>query len=121
MKIALIISFTILVLFTTSTVNANPYSDGLITGMLVEKVSPFNKKSQSIKYNNMIIDTELLVFPYQKAPICKPIKVKQNIYNKQSPIVSTLLSFIFMGILCNLSIDPDFNKFMIGYIIGGFL
>lgn len=120
MKIALIISFSILVLFA-SIVNADPYRDGLITGILVEKVSPFNKKKQSIKYNNMIIDTELLDFPYQKAPICKPIKVKQNIYNKQSPIVSTLLSFIFIGILCNLSMDPDFNEFMIGYIIGGLL
>ena len=129
MKITLIISFTILVLFTTSTVNstvnASPYQDGFITGILIEKVSPFSRKNQKIqpiKYNNMIIDTGLLDFPPQKAPICKPIKIEQNMYNKkQFPIISTLLSFIFMGILCNFSIDPDFNEFMIGYIIGGIL
>ena len=64
----------------------------------------------------MIIDTGLIDFPPQKAPICKPIKIEQN--KKQFPIISTLLSFIFMGILCNFSIDPDFNEFMIGYMIG---
>tara|TARA_B000000441_G_C21685352_1_gene316114 strand:+ start:305 stop:691 length:387 start_codon:yes stop_codon:yes gene_type:complete len=120
MKFTLI---TIAILTFIVSTNAGAYQNGLITGMMVEKVRPTKKEFD--KYNTVIIDTALFDFPKQKTPVCRPIQVKQVKYMKLS-FVTILMSFIMMMLLFGMigkscENDPEFADFMLGYIVGQML
>ena len=113
--------FTVAVLTLFVGVNADSYHNGFITGMMVEKVMPKEKK-EYIKYNTVIIDTSLFEFPQQKTPICRPIEVKEKRYKKipfAVKLISTFLMFLVLSVVCKAcSNDPEFGEFMLGYLVG---
>ena len=120
MKFTLI---TIAILTFIVSTNAGAYQNGLITGMMVEKVRPTKKEFD--KYNTVIIDTALFDFPKQKTPVCRPIQVKQVKYIKLS-FATILISFIMMMLLFGVigkscENDPEFADFMLGYVVGQML
>lgn len=103
--------------------NANSYQNGLITGVVVNKLAPNNKKP--IKYNAVILDTSLVEFPQQKAPVCKPIDVRQVTYYKIK-LIHIYISIIFAVVACLIVIpqclrDEEYCEFMVGYLMGMFL
>ena len=120
MKFTLI---TIAILTFIVSTNAGAYQNGLITGMMVEKVRPTKKEFD--KYNTVIIDTALFDFPKQNTPVCRPIQVKQVKYIKLS-FATILISFIMMMLLFGVigkscENDPEFADFMLGYVVGQML
>ncbi len=120
MKFTLI---TIAILTFIVSTNAGAYQNGLITGMMVEKVRPTKKEFD--KYNTVIIDTALFDFPKQKTPVCRPIQVKQVKYIKLS-FATILMSFIMVMLLFGMigkscENDPEFADFMLGYVVGQML
>ena len=113
--------FTLAVFTLLIGVNASSYQNGFITGMMVEKVMPKEKK-EYIKYNAVIIDTSLFEFPQQKTPICRPIEVKEVRYKKIPfvvKLISTFLMLLVLSVVCKAcSNDPEFGEFMLGYLVG---
>jgi len=113
--------FTLAVFTLLIGVNASSYQNGFITGMMVEKAMPKEKK-EYIKYNTVIIDTSLFEFPQQKTPICRPIEVKEKRYKKipfAVKLISTFLMLLVLSVVCKAcSNDPEFGEFMLGYFVG---
>lgn len=113
--------FTLAVFTLFVGVNASSYQNGFITGMMVEKAMPKEKK-EYIKYNTVIIDTSLFEFPQQKTPVCRPIEVKEVRYKKipfAIKLISTFLMLLVLSVVCKAcSNDPEFGEFMLGYFVG---
>ena len=113
--------FTLAVFTLLIGVNASSYQNGFITGMVVEKAMPKEKK-EYIKYNTVVIDTGLFEFPQQKTPVCRPIEVKEVRYKKIPfvvKLISTFLMLLVLSVVCKAcSNDPEFGEFMLGYFIG---
>ena len=113
--------FTLAVFSLLMGVNASSYHNGFITGMIVEKAMPKEKK-EYIKYNTVIIDTSLFEFPQQKMPICRPIEVKEKRYKKipfAVKLISTFLMLLVLSVVClACSNDPEFGEFMLGDCVG---
>lgn len=113
--------FTLAVFTLFVGVNASSYQNGFITGMMVEKAMPKEKK-EYIKYNTVIIDTSLFEFPQQKTPVCRPIEVKEVRYKKipfAVKLISTFLMLLVLYVVCKAcSNDPEFGEFMLGYFVG---
>lgn len=120
MKFALFIT-TVYVLIIGS--NADSYQNGLITGVVVNKLSPNKKKP--VKYNTITLDTSLVEFPQQKAPVCKLIDVREVTYYKIK-LIYIYISIIIAILACLIVLpqclhDEEFREFMVGYLIGMFL
>jgi len=117
-------ALTISTLFV-STCTADPYQNGFITGMMIERIVPA-KKAKPIKYNTMIIDTSLFDFPVQKYPVCHPILVRERKYKKLTfgaKCVFSIIVMLFWMVLINLcchGTSKD-HEFLLGCIIGGMI
>jgi len=118
MKLTII---TIAILTLIVSTNADSYQNGFITGMIVEKAFPTEKKTTVHKFNKVIIDTNLFEFPPRKNPMCWPIEIKEVDYHKIPFFVNLLYTGVILLLVSTCCRDPEFKDFMFGYILGRFI
>ena len=94
------------------------YNRGFITGMMVSDFNA-NRKTKTIEYDKMTIDTSLFDFPIQKNPKCieieiyKPLTLKQKIFSS----IITMIMIMVPVHMCIHGTDDD-REFMVGVFMG---
>ena len=115
MKLTIIFTLTFTLLL--SGVKAG-YNRGFITGMLVSDFKA-NRKTKTIEYDKMTIDTSLFDFPIQKNPKCIEIEIYTSLTLRQK-LFSSIITMIMIMVpvhMCIHGTDDD-REFMIGLLMG---
>ena len=94
------------------------YNRGFITGMMI---SDFNadRKTKTIEYDKMTIDTSLFDFPIQKNPKCIEIEIYNSLPLRQK-LFSSIITMIMIMVPVHMCIHGtnDDREFMIGLLMG---
>ena len=112
--------FTIL-----ATTTASSFEGGMATGYIVNNVGRkmgWNKRTKTIKYNNITVDTGLREFPKTTTPQCIE---KQVILVKPPPtVLEKLIGIVLMSMLMMMMThmmcfaDDETREWFLGYMIG---
>ena len=115
MKLTIIFTLTFTLLL--SGVKAG-YNRGFITGMMVSDYNA-NRKTKTIEYDKMTIDTSLFDFPIQENPKCIEIEIYNPLTFKQK-IFSSIITMIMIMVpvhICIHGTDDD-REFIAGVFVG---
>ena len=112
--------FTILAAATASS-----FGDGMASGYIANNVGRkmgWNKRTKTIKYNNITVDTGLQEFPKTTAPQC--IEKKVILVKPPPTVLQKLFGIVIMSMLMMMMThmmcfaDDETREWFLGYMIG---
>ena len=118
--------FIPLCLFTIlAAATASSFGDGMATGYIVNNAGRkvgWKKKTKTIKYNNITVDTALREFPKTITPQC--IEKKVIMVRPQPTLLQKLIGIIIMSSIMVMMThmtcfaDNETREWFLGYMIG---
>ena len=117
--------FIPLCLFTIlAAATASSFGDGMASGYIANNVGRkmgWNKRTKTIKYNNITVDTGLREFPKTTAPQC--IEKKVIVVKPPPTLLEKLIGIVIMSMLMMMThtmcfADDETREWFIGYMIG---
>ena len=119
-------TFVTICLFTVlAAATASSFGDGMATGYIVNNAGRkmgWKKKTITIKYNNITVDTALREFPKTITPQC--IEKKVILVKPPPTLLQKLIGIVIMSMLMMMMThmmcfaDDETREWFLGYMIG---